>query len=456
MKEQYDKSKENLIHQKELLSMLINNNSLYIQSIDIIRPEMFTDIYRIIFDGFVKLITEQKKPDVFSLSRIASVELSVITEIATFYSGSQSSINSILFELYEFMASSEYSKLAAYISTNVTNGTESEKIKENILLSLRSLEFGTTSKVVNMTSGVSMLYKIIENNRKELTTTGTRTGFKIIDKHMGGLQRGDYIVLAGESSHGKTSMAMSMMFNSAVMFNEPCGIISHEMTPDKIMARFAGMATNISSKHILTGKMSDSEIQQFSNNINKLIRANIFIQDFIKNTLIDTVSAIRLMTMQHHVKYIVIENAGNITVKGIQEDERRTAEISKTLASVAKELGITVILISHLNRDRDKKRQPDLSRLRHSGQLEFDADVVMFIYMPSLHGYETFDEALSGDPSMNTDNMAKVYIAKGRNYGLAESFCTFTPMTTYVSDIAEHGGSQMPVNNDFDTQKTPF
>jgi replicative DNA helicase len=270
---------------------------------------------------------------------------------------------------------------------------------------------------------------------------------------MGGLQKGDYIVLAGESSHGKTSIAMSMLFNSAVTYNEPCGIISHEMTPEKIMARFAGMATGISSKHILTGKLNDSEIEQFNFNVSKLIKSNIFIQDFIKNTLTETVSAIRLMVMQHHVKYVVVENAGNITVKGVQEDERRTAEISKTLASIAKELGITVILISHLNRDRDKKRQPDLSRLRHSGQLEFDADVVLFIYMPELHGYATFSEALNGDPGFSTENMAKVYIAKGRNYGLAESFCRFMPYTTYVSDYIEQQESIQP-NVSFD--KVPF
>lgn len=453
MKDQYQRQKENVIYQKELLSKIINDETIYVRSIDIIRPEMFNDIYRIIFDSYVKLISDGKKPNIVNLSRIAGVDLDVITDIASFFSGSNITTDSLLYELYERMAEEEFTKLAASISTGVSNGVDSDKVKDSILVTLRKLEFGNTSKTVDMANGVTMLYKKIENNRKEISITGTKTGFNIIDKHMGGLQKGDYIVLAGESSHGKTSMAMSMMFNSAVKFNEPCGIISHEMTPEKIMARFAGMATGISSKHILTGKLLDSEIEQFNFNISKLIKANIFIQDYIKNTITDTVSAIRLMVMQHHVKYIVVENAGNISVKGIQEDERRTAEISKTLASIAKELGISVILISHLNRDRDKKRQPDLSRLRHSGQLEFDADVVMFIYMPELHGYSTFSEAFSGDPDYSTENMAKVYIAKGRNYGLAESFCRFIPHTTYLSDYVE-GNTQLQPNSNFDN--TPF
>jgi len=267
MKEQYGRLKENNIHQKEFLAKLINDETLYVKSIDIIRPEMFTDINRMVFDSYVKLLYDGKKPNIVSISRQAGIELSVVSEIATFYSGSYISVDSLLVELYEFMAEGEFSKLASYISSSVSSGTESEKVKENILSSLRKLEFGNTSKCVDMNAGVSMLYKIIDNNRKELNTTGTRVGFKIIDKHMGGLQKGDYIVLAGESSHGKTSMAMSMLYNSAIAYNEPCGIISHEMTPEKIMARFAGMATGISGKHILTGKLIDSEIEQFNFNV---------------------------------------------------------------------------------------------------------------------------------------------------------------------------------------------
>jgi len=145
-------------------------------------------------------------------------------------------------------------------------------------------------------------------------------------------------------------------------------------------------------------------------------------------------AAVRLMVVQHGVKYVVVENAGNINVKGKYDDESRTAEISKTMKALAIELKITVILISHLSRERDgKKVQPSLNRLRHSGQLENDADVVMFVYRAELHGFETFQDS-SDEPGVSTTGMVKVYIAKGRNVGLAQTYMHFDEQLTLFTD----------------------
>jgi len=163
--------------------------------------------------------------------------------------------------------------------------------------------------------------------------------------------------------------------------------------------------------------------------------------------------------LQYGIRWVVVENAGNIDVKGIKNnDEARTAEISKSLKSIALELNITVILISHLNRDvkGGKQKQPELNRLKHSGQLEADADVVMFIYRPELHGYETFNEADSDDIIESTENRCKVYIAKGRNYGLVKTFPQFDPHTLYISDhIMKESEIFFNPNNNFDDNK-PF
>jgi len=445
MKAQYDRAKENLKYQAELLGYLINDDSLYIKSIDIIRAEMFNGIYRQLFEAYVSLIRENKKPDVVSLSTKSNIEFDVILDIATSFSGATTSIDSLLYELYQFMAADKFLKIAQFMSNQVTAGTESDIIKDYIIKELRSLDFGSSSNIVTMEEGIARVYKIIENNRKSVNCTGVPVGLKVVDAHMGGLQKGDLIILAGEISHAKTSLALSMMYNSAVLFGEKCGIISHEMTPEQITARVSAISTGLSAKHILVGKLSDEEIHIFGTKTTGLIKSNLIIQDFIKRELEDTLSAIRLMVLQYGIKWVVVENAGNINVKHIKNnDEARTAEISKSLKSIALELNITVILISHLNRDAkgSRQKQPDLGRLKHSGQLEADADVVLFIYRPELHGYETFNEADSDDPIDNVEGRCKVYIAKGRNYGLVNTFPSFNKNTLYVTDY-------MPTENEF-------
>jgi replicative DNA helicase len=180
--------------------------------------------------------------------------------------------------------------------------------------------------------------------------------------------------------------------------------------------------------------LTDEEIQSFNYTIPALIKSKIFIQDFIKRELEDTVAAIRLMVMQKHIEYVVVENAGNINVKYFREDERRTAEISKTMKALAKELDICIILVSHLSRERDgKKVQPTLNRLRHSGQLEADADIVIFVYRAELHGYETFQDE-SDEEGIQTAGIIKVIIAKGRNIGVSQAYMRFDEQLIHFSE----------------------
>ncbi len=435
MKQLKDKQDENIRYQTELLAMILNNDKVYINAIDVIRADMFTDSRRLIFDTYVKMINESRHPDAVSISTFSNVPLEEVLKIATYYSGTALKTDALLYELFDHMAKSKLVKMSANVSQQVQAGTKYEDIITIVNDTLRKLELGNSSSVINMEMGVQSLLEIINNNRKETSEiTGIPTGFSMLDKHMGGLQPTDLIILAGEISHGKTALALSIMFNAAVKYKKRCGIISHEMSPEQLMSRFAAYTTHISAKTMLIEKLSDHQMKVFADNIDKLIRANIFIQDYIKRELSDTLAAVRLMVMQQHVNFVVIENAGNINVKGKYGDEERTAEISKSCKALALELKIPIILISHLARERDgKKVQPDIHRLKHSGQLEQDADVVLFIYRAELHGLSQFD----CDKSIPTKGRAKLYFGKGRNYGTAVSYPEFLEELVYFKDFEQ-------------------
>jgi replicative DNA helicase len=426
-----DKARENQQYQMELLAMIINNDDVYIKAVDFLRPGLFTGTNLLIYEAYEKLIRESKRPDPALISLTANIPLSDVLMVVTHYSGSPLQIDSLIYELFDYFAKDKLTKLGANISQQITAGTKYEDIIDIVARTLRGLELGNSSSVITMQEGVNSLIELINNNRSEKEFTGTPVGFKLVDHHMGGLHPGNLVILAGETSHGKTAFALSMMFNSAVYYNQPSAIISHEMTQNEIMSRLAAFATSINAKHILTGKLSDDQVSQFSNKVSSLVKSNIFIQGYIKRELTDNVSAIRLLVMQHKVKYVVVENAGNITVKGSHNDETRTAEISKTLKSLALELNITIILISHLSRDKDQaKKQPELSRLRHSGQLEADADIVIFVYMAKLHGHEYFPD----NNEKPAAGRVETYIAKGRSYGLAKTYPDFIKELVLIKD----------------------
>jgi len=450
MKELSDKSAENQRYQKELLSMILNNEVVYVKAIDIIRPELFTGINRVIFDAYVKLINQGNRPDPVSISTASNIPIQEVLAVATHYSGVSLKLDALLYELFDFMAKDKLTKMGMNISQQITAGSRYEDIIDIVNKTMRGLELGNSSSVITMEQGVNDLLGIIKSNRLDKRITGIATGFKLIDVFMGGLHAGDLIIVAGEISHGKTAFTLSMLYYSAVMYGVACGIISHEMTTEQLMARFAAYTTNISAKHLLVGKLDDNQLIIFADRIDKLVKSNIFIQDYIKRELSDTMAAIRLMVMQKKVKYVVVENAGNISVKGKHGDEERTAEISKSLKSLALELKIPIILVSHLAREREgRKVQPEIHRLKHSGQLEQDADVVIFVYRPELHGYDTFQG--SDESDIAAQGRAKTYIAKGRNYGLAKTYPDF------IEDLVMFRDHEENLNNvDFHKPILPF
>jgi replicative DNA helicase len=65
--------------------------------------------------------------------------------------------------------------------------------------------------------------------------------------------------------------------------------------------------------------------------------------------------------------------------------EQEVAEISETIATMAGEVGVAVLLLAQLNRtaeNRGPDELPQLSDLRESGAIEQDADNVVFVHRP--------------------------------------------------------------------------
>jgi replicative DNA helicase len=64
---------------------------------------------------------------------------------------------------------------------------------------------------------------------------------------------------------------------------------------------------------------------------------------------------------------------------------------------LAKDLGISVLLLAQLNREVEKRpdKRPELADLRESGDLEADADIVLLLFREAYY--------LENDPSVATD-----------------------------------------------------
>jgi replicative DNA helicase len=112
---------------------------------------------------------------------------------------------------------------------------------------------------------------------------------------------------------------------------------------------------------------------------------------------------------EHGLDMIVLDYLQLMQVAGNKENRAtEISEISRSLKSLAKELGVPVIALSQLNRGSENRdgHRPRMSDLRESGSIEQDADVVMLLHR---------DTSLTVDPTL--PQFIDLIIAKSRQSG---------------------------------------
>ena len=105
--------------------------------------------------------------------------------------------------------------------------------------------------------------------------------------------------------------------------------------------------------------------------------------------------------------------------------EQQMGEASRRLKNLAKELGIWIVALSQLNRDKDNP-EPNINRMRDSGQIAEAADVVILVYRPERYGKRYPGEF----SSVKTEGTALIKVAKGRNIGTFNFVCGFDAACT--------------------------
>lgn len=215
--------------------------------------------------------------------------------------------------------------------------------------------------------------------------TGLSTGIPELDDALGGgMREGKVIVVAARPGVGKTALSLQILTHCAVSLDRTALMLSQEMENAELADRCVANIGRISYAHIVNGKFSDREWGNLAEAVDKLGNAPIHFDDQPALTLRDIrVKAFSLRRRGLRVMAIdyVQLCAGSKTSR---RENRNTEieEISRGVKQLAKELGITVLLLSQLSRDVERRAtpKPTLADLRDSGAIEQDADVVLMLW----------------------------------------------------------------------------
>lgn len=256
--------------------------------------------------------------------------------------------------------------------------------------------------------------------------TGISSGYKRLDEMTSGFQKGDFIVLAGRPSMGKTAISLGMASQAAAL-GHTVGFFSLEMSAEQLSLRLLSSESGIAHQHIRNATITSDEWVELTTVAARLAEMKLFIDDTAMLNLMDLRAKARKLKAEHNLQFLFIDYLQLIhSTKKHENRHQEVSDISRSLKALAKELQIPIIAMAQLSRAVDSRmdKRPMLSDLRESGAIEQDADLIMFLYRDAVYNPET-----------ENPNQLELIIGKQRNGPTGTVFLQFIrELTKFVDD----------------------
>lgn len=389
----------NLQMESELIGAIILKNDYMLKIIDTLEPQDFYDSkHKLIFSAAVKLFEENKAIEITSLcEKLGSslIDAGGISYISSIISSALPTFN-INYYAATLKEKSTNRKLKLLMKNGI-NLIEKENSCSDKIMNYIEEHFFKLKNVKKQDNGdlAPALESVINNMelryKKGGGIRGISTGYKNLDYMLGGLSYKDFILLAARPSMGKTSFALNIALNVASRKKERVAFFNLEMSKEHVLERALSICSAIPCDNIKYSDLSDKQWIETINTASALSSCPLHIYDNIF-MLKDIRNECKRLKLQKGLDLVIIDYLQ--LIDSGERSENRSVEvgkISRSLKLLAKELDVAVIALSQLSRAPEARanHRPMLSDLRESGNLEQDADLVMFLYRDFYYNKES-------------------------------------------------------------------
>ena len=223
---------------------------------------------------------------------------------------------------------------------------------------------------------------------------------------------------------GKSTLATTIAANMALA-GIPSVFYSMEMSAKQLTARIIARRTQVSTSTTLYGKLSDDEYNRVYDGSLEMKNLPIYFDEESKTSFTKICCSIRRLRKRFGIRIVFIDYLQILANGRGDNREQLLGDMARDLKRLAVEQDVAIVALSQLARNIGAK-EPSLSRLRGSGQIEEACDIAVLIHRPNPR-----------------NNEAKIYLAKGRNIGLATEKVKFNSELSYFCDY-EEGDPQAP------------
>lgn len=323
----------------------------------------------------------------------------------------------------------------------LSEGTDSAEVKLRLQQALHALpevagEESSISLLKATTRAVEIANRSYQGAQKFLTL-----GIPSVDAILRGLAPGDFMLIGGTTSMGKTSLALEAAANISIDQGRPVAFWSLEMSDDQLATRIASARSRIPYSALRSAEdMSEADFRKWIEATQQISQAPMRIVPKHIRDIAAGHAALRRVKREfgNDLSAVFVDYAQLIRGVGKSRYEQMT-DVSISLKTIAGMLECPVVALVQLDRsigDRDNKR-PQLSDIKETGQFENDADQVIFCHReeywlerggpkPGRDGKISVDAQADWEADLKASrNLMEVLVRKNRHGGLANASVGF-------------------------------
>lgn len=244
--------------------------------------------------------------------------------------------------------------------------------------------------------------------------SGIPSGIRLLDKLTGGWQDENLIIVGGRPGDGKSALGLQFARHAASR-GHTVGVWTLEMSDAEVARRHLAAKTGIPVWKMKRGGLPDWALREMLEVARADADLPLWVDDITELSVAELRAKARRLHQRNKLELVVVDYLQLLVMNEKKNRNDAVGEVTRGLKVLASELEVPVICLSQLNREVEKRatsaagKRPQLSDLRESGNIEQDANVVIFPFREGKH-----------DDTVPVVNAVEILVPKNRDGATAE------------------------------------
>ncbi len=360
--------------------------------------DFYRDAHKIIFSAMTELYQNNKPFDLVSVSNYVKKQNNLDAIGGPAYLASLTDIipmSSALISYAKIIKEKSVRRQVISSSANIASQGYDETISTKELLARWHREFDAISM-----DSTSLTKSALPTDLGSLLNSFsvTETHIRSLNNVIGGLPN-DVTIILGQTSMGKTSLALGFLQKFLFEDNLPVAYFGPQIKPEEILFRLFASRSQIHERKIKRGNLTSEERgllreihQEF---LSKEFTLNIFCMKDKRMCAMEIGEKVRKLHKKNGLDLVVIENLQQLVwPEKIVKRNEELKVISGYFKGLSNNLGIPIVISSQIHKDVNKRenKRPLPSDLSGTSEGENLARLILCLYRKEYYANDTSKE----------------------------------------------------------------